>query len=286
MATLIDPQPLTDPSDLTDQEWWGLAPLLPAARPGGRPRSVDLRRVLTGLFSLVRSGCAWRSLPRDYGPWSTVYHDFRTWRNAGVWEQVHPHLRELARRRAGRNPSPSAAMIASQSVKTHQGGPRGFDGGKKVSGRQRQLLVDTLGLLLKVVVHPANRHDRLGAKLVLGALGNAFPRRQHLWADQGYEGYAGVLRQWTAEPLGIELEVVYPWWHNVQRYLPEGLDEIGFQPGFHVLPRRWVVERTIAWLGRSRRLSKDYERLPSSSEALIDVTSIRLLLVRLAQNSR
>jgi transposase len=141
------------------------------------------------------------------------------------------------------------------------------------------VVVDTLGLLLKVVVHPADLHDRLGAKLVLGALGTDLPRLQHIWADQGY---AGALRQWTREQLGIELEVVYPWWRNLKRYFPGILDDMGFQLGFHVLPRRWVVERTFAWLGHSRRLSRDYERLPTSSEVLIYLTSMRLLLRRLS----
>lgn len=204
---------------------------------------------------------------------------FRQFRRDGTWERVHAQLRELARARAGRNPTPSAAIIDSQSIRTHQGGPRGFDGGKKIWGRKRHLLVDTQGLLLKVVVHPARLHDRLGAKLVLGALGPDFPRLQLIWADQGY---AGALRQWSRDQVGITLQIVYPWWRQLKRYLPELLDELGYQPGFHVIPRRWVIERTISWLGRARRLSKDYERLTASSEALIYVTCIRLLLARLA----
>lgn len=266
------------PSDLTDAEWAVIGAFLPPAKPGGRPRSVDVRRIMNGLFYLVRSGCAWRYLPRDYGLWSTVYHYFRQFCRDGTWEQLHARLRELVRVRAGREPTPSAAIIDRQSVKTHQGGPRGFDGGKKVSGRKRHVLVDTLGLLLKVVVHPANLHDRLGAKLVLGALGANFPRLQHIWADQGY---AGALRQWTRQNLDVELEVVYPWWRQLKRYFPDLLDDLGVVPGFHVLPRRWVVERAFSWLGRSRRLSREYERLPTSSEALIYLTCIRLLLARL-----
>jgi putative transposase len=271
------------PSDLSDAEWALLSTLLPPAKPGGRPRSVTMRRIVNGLFYLVRSGCAWRYLPRDYGPWSTVYHSFRQFRRDGTWEQVQTHLRELVRERAGRDPTPRAAIIDSQSVKPHQGGPRGFDGGKKVSGRKRHVVVDTLGLLLKVVVHPANLHDRLGAKLVLGALGTAFPRLRHIyiWADQGY---TGALGEWSRDELGIDLQVVYPWWRQLHRYAPDVLEAVGYQPGFHVLPRRWVVERSIAWLGRSRRLSKDYERRPATSEALIYLAGIRLLLTRLTRS--
>jgi putative transposase len=139
-------------------------------------------------------------------------------------------------------------------------------------------LVDTLGLLLKVVLHPADLHDRLGSKLVLETLGAAFPRLAHIWADQGS---AGALRQWVADRLGIALEVVYPWWRQLRRYFPELLDALGFQSGFHVLPRRWGMEKTIAWLGHSRLLSKDYERLPASSEAIMYAVGLRLLLARL-----
>jgi putative transposase len=273
------------PSDLADAEGALLAPLLPLAKPGGRPRTVNLRRIVTGLFSLVRSGCAWRYLPRDYGPWSTVDPSFRRWRSDGTWERVHTPFRELARERAGRTPTPSAAIIAR---------PIGEDAARwaawlrwsqerlgtswNVLGRKRHRLVDTLGLLLKVVVHPANLHDRLGAKVLLEALGRGFPRLHLIWAAHGD---AGALRQWTPAHVGLTLEVVYPWWRLLKRYLPDLLADLGYQPGFNVIPRRWVVERTLSWLGRSRRLSRDYERLPISSEARIYITSIRLLLVRL-----
>ncbi len=156
------------PSDLSDRAWALLEPLLPPAKPGGRPRSVKLRRMLNGLFYLLRTGCPWRYLPREYGPWSTVFHYFRLWRRSGTWERVQAALRERLRCALGRESTPSAAIIDSQSVKTtEQGGPHGYDGGKKVNGRKRHILVDTLGLLLKVAVHPASIQDRDGAKLVL-----------------------------------------------------------------------------------------------------------------------
>jgi putative transposase len=266
---------------LTDAEWELVRPLLPPPSGTGRPRQHSLRRLLDAIFYAVRAGHAWRLLPYEWPPWKTVYHYFRQWRLDGTWEAIHTALRESLRRRVGRDPQPSAAIIDSQSAKSsEQGGPRGFDGGKKVSGRKRHVLVDTQGLLLKVVVHPAHLHDRVGAKLVLRDLDTTFPRLQHIWADQGY---AGALRAWTRERTGIELEVVYPWWRQLKRYMPETLEALGLAKGFHVLPRRWVVERTFAWMGRYRRLSRDYERLCATTEALVFVAMSRLMLRRLVR---
>ncbi|HET8908031.1 MAG TPA: IS5 family transposase [Ktedonobacterales bacterium] len=265
---------------LTDPEWELVRPLLPQEPRTGRPRQHSLRTLLDAIFYAVRAGHAWRLLPQEWPPWKTVYHYFRRWRLDGTWERIHTALREALRVRVGREAQPSAAIIDSQSAKTtEQGGPHSFDGGKKINGRKRHLLVDTQGLLLKVVVHPAGVHDRVGAKQVLRTLPDDFPRLERIWADQGY---AGALRTWAWEQTGIELEVVYPWWRQVKRYFPEMLEPLGVAHGFHVLPRRWVVERTFAWLGRYRRLSRDYERLCATTETLIHIAMTRLMLHRLA----
>jgi transposase len=273
------------PSDLSDREWAMLEPLLPPAKPGGRPRSVKLRRILNGIFYLLRTGCAWRYLPREYGPWSTVFHYFRLWRKASLWERIQEVLRERVRQALGREPTPSAAIIDSQSVKTtEQGGPHGYDGGKKVNGRKRHILVDTLGLLLTVIVHPANVQDREGAKLVLAGLHERFPRLRHLWADQAY---TGPILDWIKEQLGWTVEVVERSPRRGFVVTPDGeFQRVKLPAIFEPLPRRWVVERTLAWTSRYRRMSKDYERLTSTSEALVYLTGIRLLLGRLTRTEK
>ena len=256
------------PSDLNDSEWQILQPLLPAATKRGRPRERDLREILNGIFYLTRSGCAWRLLPKDFGPWSTVHDYYRRWRRQGVWEQMNHALRQQVRVATGKTESPSAAVLDRQSIKTgDQACVSGYDAGKKIEGRKRHVVVDTLGLLLWVIVGPANVQDRDGARPLLQAVVQRFSTLRKIWADSGY---AGALVQWFQAQGGARdcvLEIV--------RRL-EGVS------GFHLLPKRWMVERTLGWLVKSRRLARDYETSTQSSESMIYLTLIRLMLKRLA----
>ena len=254
-------------TDLNDAEWQFINYCFPKPSKTGRPRQHRYRELLNAMFYVVRSACQWRNLPKDFAPWRTVYHYFRLWKRNGLWAAIHAHLREHVRLVAGRKRHASAGIIDSQSVKsTECSDERGYDAGKKVNGRKRHVLVDTLGLVLLVLVRPANLQDRDVARQLLVAFFGSQRRcrLKHLWADGGY---TGTLVAWAWEVWRCAIEIV------------KRTDLHAFRS----LPRRWVVERTFGWLGRYRRLNRDYERQAQTGEVMVYLAMIRLMLARLAK---
>jgi putative transposase len=258
------------PTDLTDRQWECIRNYIPPAKSGGRPRTLDMRSVINGILYIVVGGCQWRMMPKEYPRWKSIYHYFRIWRDDGTWQRIHNRVRADLRRKVGRDKQATAGCLDSQSVKTtHVPGVRGYDTNKKVMGRKRHLITDTMGLLLSVVVTKASISDPRGARHVLRRLRGlgTGKRLRRIWVDGIYRG---SLMEWVKGHFRFVLEPVLR---------PDNLKDV---KGWVVLPRRWVIERTFAWLSHSRRLTRDYEVLPRSSEAMIYIAMTRLMLRRLA----
>jgi len=270
------------PSDLTDKEWEILEPLIPAISPLAVEVKYTRREIVNGILYVLRSGCPWRLVPHDLPAWGTLYDYFRTWRKDGIWDEVQKSLLKRVRQKEGRNEEPSAAVIDSQSIKTSatNGTEKGFDKGKLIWGRKRHVLVDTQGNLMEVKVTAASASDLKGAKMLLEPLKALFPRMSLLWGDSHY---GGTLIEWLDSQLGWKVEIV----HGLGT-VPDADTEASkhkgksSKGGFKVLPRRWVVERSFAWITRWRRLARDHEGLPESSEAFIKLSASRRMLSHIA----
>ena len=278
------------PSDLTDDEWSLVDGLIPSAKRGGRKRDVDIREIVNGIMYVLSTGCPWRYVPKDLPPRSTLHGYFQRWDYDGTWDNIRHRLYQECREQAHRAASPTACIIDSQSVKSAEKGgacidPKGYDAGKKISGKKRHILVDTQGLLMHAVVHPANIQDRDGGILVLSTMFGLYPFLEKLFADSGYQG--PKFRTAVAKALPrLSVEIV---------------KRSDTSTGFEVLPRRWArlpkvprarargmadggVERTLAWLNRCRRLAKDFENLTRNALAFIKLASIRLMLRKLSNS--
>jgi putative transposase len=251
------------PTDLTDDQWEKLSPYLPERTGRGRRPKWEIRIIINAILYVVYTGCQWRMLPHEYPPWQTVYYHFRKWQKAETWFVMHQALHQDVRKQAGKDPEPTAAIIDSQSVKTTElATSRGFDGHKKVKGRKRHIVVDTLGLLLMVIVHDANLPDGKQAVEVLTNLFFWFFTIQLIWADGAYRGdLADWL--WNTYQCGLEIAITLR------------------TQGFQVIPKRWIVERTFSWFGWYRRLTIDYERYAHTAETMIYIAMIRIMLKRL-----
>jgi transposase len=268
-----DRSKLRYPSDLTDEEWSLIGPLIPPAKRGGNKRTVVEREVINGVMFILATGCQWAALPKDLPPRSTVNDYMRRWDEDGTLDRIHHELYVKCREQAGREASPTAAIIDSQSVKTAEKGgaaidPSGYDAGKKIKGKKRHLLVDTQGLLLCAIIHAADIQDRDGGLLLMGAVFGLYPFLLKLYADSGYQGpkFADGLKR-------------------VCRHLNLEIVKRSDSGKFIVLPKRWIVERTIGWLNRCRRLAKDWECLNRNALAFLRWASVRLMVRKLCQNS-
>lgn len=258
-------------TDLTKEQWAHISNTIPAPKPGGRPAKYERSTIVDAIWYITQAGCAWRLLPKTFPPWSSVYGYFRQWSQLGIWEKIHQRLREEVRVQAGKAPAPTAAIIDSQSVKMgDQGGAAGYDAGKKIKGRKRHIMVDTLGCLLALLITPADEQDRPMAwpLLVLGL--NKFRPLKLIWADGAY---AGQLLAW----------VLQRWRGRARVQIVKRSDHV---KGFKVLPKRWIVERTFGWLTKARRLVKDYEQKTTHSESFIYIRMSQLMLRRLIPTSR